>query len=167
MHDIEELALAQECKQEGKRGIAALLLQVARQKKRAQALVAQLLAVNAGRAEGIELAKHSDSEGGDGSYVAILPEPDGSGKGRVVSFRADGFYGHQVYESPVAALEEAVRDGFRYPVHVLDQLALQPRFQKGQRFVELAQAFNTGRIDRKAFDSAVAELDAQYGKEAA
>jgi hypothetical protein len=80
-----------------------------------------------------------------------------------VSFRENGFHGHQVFKTAEAALEEAVRDGYRWPVQVLDKLALQPLFLKGQRFVELIYAYNTGKLDAVAFDVAAREIDRVYG----
>jgi len=161
--DSNELALVQECKREGDRGLAALLLQTARRREQNQKLVERLMSENGGYAEGIELSNVPEGEAKKPSYVAILLEPDGSGKGRVVSFRDDGFHGHQVYPNTEAALAEAVRDGYRWPVQVLDQLALLPLFQKGQKFVELIYAYNTGKLDAVAFHAAAEELDRVYG----
>ncbi|MGQ5489688.1 hypothetical protein [Methylobacillus sp.] len=166
--DSEEFALALECKSEGDRGVAALLLQAARRRAQNRSLVERLMR-DRGGAEGMELSNVPEgATQKEPAYVAILPEPDGSGKSRLVSFRQNGFHGHQVFATPEAALEEAVRDGYRWPVQVLDQLALQPLFQKGQRFVELVYAYNIGKLDAAAFHAAVDALDREYDlKEAA
>lgn len=165
--DSEEFALAQECKREGDRGVAALLLQAARRRAQNRGLVERLMR-DKGGAEGLELSNVPEGGTKEPAFVAILPEPDGSGKSRLVSFRENGFHGHQVFKTAEAALEEAVRDGYRWPVQVLDQLALQPLFLKGQRFVELVYAYNTGQLDAVAFHAAVDELERVYGlKEAA
>lgn len=165
--DSNDLALVQKCKREGDRHIAALLLLNARRKERNRNLVAQLMAKNGGCADGIELSNVPEGDSREPSYVAIVPEPDGSGRGRVVNFRANGFHGHQVYPGTEAALEEAVKEGYLWPVQVLDRLAAHPAFLKGQKLVELVFAYNTGKMGSDAFYAAVDELDRLYGKDAA
>lgn len=95
---------------------------------------------------GMEL-RHSD-----GRYVAILPEPDGSSKARVVRFGPDGFYGHEVFEGPMQALEDAVYYGFTQCANgTLDAFALTPVWRRGMRYSALLQRYNTGRISFEEF----------------
>lgn len=157
----DDVALAHALKDDGDRGLAALLMQSARRRQQNQKLKARLLAANGDCAIGIELANRVDDAQ---LFVAILEEPDGSGKGRVVNFQSNGLHGHQVYASPEAALEEAIKDGYRWQVTVLDAFSGRREFHKGQRLVDLIYGFNTGRLDRAAFDAAVRELDQELDR---
>lgn len=130
-------------------------------------LLTELFAANAGRAEGIELACCCRPEGPlAGRHVAILPDPSASGLARVLDDGRTGFSGHPGHANGLAALENALRDGYVWPVKLLDALAVRPAFMTGIAVAELTRASFSAEIDLPAFEAHLAEIgrrDAERG----
>lgn len=105
-----------------------------------------VLSLSDGNPLGLEL-RHRD-----GRYMAVLPEPDGSAKARLVRYGPDGFFGHEVFDDPMKALDDALHQGFtEYANGTLDAFILTPAWQRGMRYSALLQQYNNGRITFEAF----------------
>lgn len=84
--------------------------------------------------------------------LRMLPEPDGSSKARLVRYGPDGFYGHEVFNDPMKALDEAVSQGFVEDARgTLDAFILTPVWQRGMRYSAMLQRYNEGRMSFEEF----------------
>ena len=105
-----------------------------------------VLSMSGGTPLGLEL-RHKD-----GRLVAILPEPDGSSKARLVRYGPDGFYGHEVFVDPMKALDEAVCQGFAHDARgSLDAFVLTSVWQRGMRYSALLQRYSQGLMSFEEF----------------
>ena len=128
------------------RGYALLLALELRMLLNRQRQLDAVLSRSDGNPLGLEL-RHRD-----GRYMAVLPEPDGSAKARLVRYGPDGFFGHEVFEEPMKALDDALYQGFtEYANGTLDAFILTPAWQRGMRYSALLQQYNSGSITFETF----------------
>ena len=128
------------------RGYALLLAIELRMLLNRQRQIDAVLSMSGGTPLGLEL-RHTD-----GRLIAILPEPDGSSKARLVRYGPDGFYGHEVFNDPMKALDEAVCQGFVQDARgALDAFVLTPVWQRGMRYSAMLQRYNEGRMSFEEF----------------
>ena len=91
------------------RGYALLLAIELRMLLNRQRQLDAVLSMSGGTPLGLEL-RHKD-----GRLISILPEPDGSSKARLVRYGPDGFYGHEVFNDPMKALDEVTVRATPFP----------------------------------------------------
>lgn len=93
-------------------------------------------------------------------YLAIVPEPDGSGRIRLSFFDERGFSGHEVYATEEDALKEAIKQ--RYIEHcpgALDQLAATETWRLGMVHADLIRMVNSGQITFAQYRAEVANYN--------
>ena len=139
---------------ERERGFVVLLAIELRSLLNQQRILRKILA-DTGDLMGIELKK----EGSD-LCVALLPEPDGSDRVRLVKYGKSGFFGHDVFTSAVEALSDALSQGYRERADgTLDRYSTTAMWKKGMAYVELLMAFNAGRINFQEFNHRLTTWD--------
>jgi len=128
------------------RGYALLLAIELRMLLNRRRLLDAVLSKANGNPLGLEL-RHRD-----GRYVAVLPEPDGSSKARLVRYGPDGLFGHEVFDDPMKALDDALCQGFsEYANGTLDTFIATPAWKRGMHFSALLQRYNEGRMTFEEF----------------
>lgn len=119
-------------------------------------LFQQIVASNAGSAVGVELARQAPS---GTSYCAILEEPDGSGRGRIVYFDAEALHPHRTYASTDAALAQALAEGYVERADgTMDRLATSEAWRSGFAYSALVRRYARGEIDARQFGEEVRQL---------
>lgn len=111
---------------------------------------------NSGSAIGIELGRRA---GDRASYCAILEEPDGSGRGRIVYFDESALYQHEIYSSPDEALQQALIEGYiEWSPGTMDSLAATPAWRTCIAQCDLICRYSSGEIDAVAIHAGMAQL---------
>jgi len=106
------------------------------------------MAGNNGKALGLEL-KHPDRD----QWALILPDSSEEGKYRSQRFDKSGFFSHSTVETPEAALDELVADGFTEPdMGALDRLAATDEWAEGS-----ARTADVQRMNRESWERSEAE----------
>lgn len=122
---------------------------------RRQQLLNDLLRDHGNNALGVELVNTRIQ------YVVVLEEPGKPGAARLLYYDERGFSGHTVYASPVTALEEALKMGYRERASgSLDRLSATPVWRHGTQVLELWHAADKGLITLEEARSRKSELDA-------
>lgn len=119
-------------------------------------LFQQIVASNAGSAVGVELARQAPS---GTYYCAILEEPDGSGRGRIVYFDAEALHPHRTYASTDAALAEVLAEGYVERADgTMDRLATSEAWRRGFAYSALVGRYARGELDAHLFAVEVRKL---------
>ena len=102
---------------------------------------------------GLELRKK------EGDYVAILPEPDGSEKARLLFYGERGLIYHETYETGFAARDEAITRGYvEEVVGQMDRLSYTEQWKEGMASLEAISQLNAGQIDWTEFQRRMAAI---------
>lgn len=113
--------------------------------------------IGSGSALGLELAWRTDT---GITYLAILPEPDGSGRARLVPFDKSRMYGHQTFATPKEALAEALRRGyFETACGMMDRFAATPAWRKSIAEAQLITRYSNSEIGSGEFHTAMRSLN--------
>ena len=111
---------------------------------------------NSGSPIGIELGR---TLGDRMSYCAILEEPDGSGRGRIVYFDESALYQHEIYSSPDEAMQQALLEGYiEWSCGTMDRLAATPAWRACIAQSDLIRRYSSGEIDAVAFHAGMVRL---------
>ncbi len=119
-------------------------------------LFEQIIASNGGTAVGVELARPGPDKT---RYCAILEEPNGSGRGRIVYFDAEALHPHQACASPAEALEKALAEGYVEPADgAMDRYATSDAWRRNVAYSALVGRYARGEIDAHRFAAEVRKL---------
>lgn len=136
------------------KSIEALLEEVQACAERRQQLLNELLRDHGNNPLGIELVNSRCQ------YITVLEEPGKPGAARLLYFDEQGLSGHSEYASPVAALEEALRMGYRERAPgSLDRLSATPAWHHGTQVLELWHAVHNGLMTIEEARSRKSALD--------
>lgn len=99
-------------------------------------------------------------------FVAILEEPDGTGRGRAIYFDEKGFSGHTVHPTPLDALKDAVKERYLQRADgTLDRLSQTREWEIGTLQADLVRQVNTGQITFEEYCAKVKAFRAQFEEE--
>lgn len=113
--------------------------------------------IGSGSALGLELARRTET---GITYVAILPAPDGSSRGRLVPFDERRMYGHETFASPEVALAEALRRGYcETACGSMDRFAATSAWRKSIAESGLVSRYSNREISSVEFHAAMRGID--------
>jgi hypothetical protein len=125
--------------------------------------VNELLDGHGGDPVGLEL-EHKEG----GRYARILPDASQPGKHRIQRYDEHGFSGHDMFDTPHQALEDAVTHGYHQATdgRVLGRLAGTEKWKRGMRYADLTQQLGSGQISQDRWHEEVRKLheEAQRAK---
>lgn len=103
----------------------------------------QLMSMCEGHPVGIECKKSESRE----NWAFILPDMSSDSPWRIQHFDADGFSGHNCYDSLQQAAETLIGEGYRVPdPGALDRCSTALRWAIGVKRSDVRLLFNQGRI---------------------
>lgn len=113
--------------------------------------------IGSGSACGLELARRTAT---GITYVAILPSPDDSGRGRLVPFDENRLYGHETFASPEEALAEALRRGYyETACGTMDRFAATPAWRRSIAESDLISRYSSREIGSEEFHAEMRSLN--------